>query len=69
MSGLVTQQPEISAAQLFRLPAQSTLIITVNNRLARRIGLDFALDLRTRNLAVAELPAIVPLTAWIRQEF
>ena len=69
MSGLVAQQPEISAAQLFRLPAQSTLIITVNNRLARRIGLDFALDLRTRNLAVAELPAIVPLTAWIRQEF
>lgn len=69
MSGIVADLPEISAAQLFRLPARSTLIITVNNRLARRIGLDFAQDLRIRGIVVAELPAIAPLMAWIRQQF
>lgn len=69
MSGIIADLPEISPAQLFRLPARSTLIITVNNRLARRIGLEFAQDLRNRNLVVAEFPAIVPLTAWIRQVF
>ena len=69
MSGLIAALPEISPAQLFRLPARSTLIVTVNNRLARRIGLEFAQDLRNRNLVVSELPAIVPLMAWIRQMF
>lgn len=69
MSGIVADLPEISAAQLFCLPARSTLIVTVNNRLARRIGLDFAQDLRARGLVVAELPSIVPLMAWIRQQF
>ena len=69
MTGRIAELPEISTAHLFRLPAHSTLIITVNNRLARRIGLEFAQDLRNRSLVVAELPAIVPLMTWIRQAF
>ena len=69
MSGFIADLPELSPAQLFRLPAQSTLIVTVNNRLARRMGMEFAQDLRNRDLVVAELPSIVPLTAWIRREF
>ena len=69
MSGIVADLPELSWAQFFLLPAPSTLIITVNNRLARRIGMEYAHDLRNRDLVVAELPSIVPLTAWIRREF
>ena len=69
MSGIVADLPGLSWAQFFLLPAPSTLIITVNNRLARRIGMEYAHDLRNRDLVVAELPSIVPLTAWIRREF
>ena len=69
MSVMIADLPAMTSDQLFALPPRSTLVLTVNNRLARRIGLEFASHLRSNKLDVAEYPAIVPLSAWIRQEF
>lgn len=56
----------ISPDELAELPGDETLVLTVNNRLARRIlaELSRGLDARRRVMAV---PAIVPLGAWLRQ--
>ncbi|KAF0814209.1 hypothetical protein IGB42_01106 [Andreprevotia sp. IGB-42] len=50
--------------QLQRLPATQTVVLTVNNRLARRLHAEFARRLEEAGLAVAELPAILPISAW-----
>ncbi|SAI65626.1 Inactivated superfamily I helicase [Bordetella ansorpii] len=46
------------------LPAADTLVLTVNNRLARRLVLDLAGLLR-RDRQVSELPRVMPLSAWL----
>lgn len=46
------------------LPASQTLVLTVNNRLARRLTLDLAAQLR-RERQVSELPRVLPLGAWL----
>lgn len=47
-----------------QLPAAQTLLLTVNNRLARRLTLDLAGQLR-RERQVSELPGVLPLAAWL----
>lgn len=66
---MIADLPAMTSDQLFALPPRSTLVLTVNNRLARRIGMEFASHLRSNQVDVAEYPAIIPLSAWIRQEF
>lgn len=51
--------PDVAA-----LPAAGTLVLTVNNRLARRLVLDLAQQLR-RERQVSELPRVMPLSAWL----
>lgn len=50
--------------QIAALPAADTLVLTVNNRLARRLVLDLASHLR-RERQVSELPRVLPLSAWL----
>lgn len=54
----------ISLEHVGRLPAAQTLVLTVNNRLARRLTLDLASQLR-RERQVSELPRVLPLGAWL----
>lgn len=54
----------ISLEHVGRLPAAQTLVLTVNNRLARRLTLDLAGQLR-RERQVSELPRVLPLGAWL----
>ena len=54
----------ISLEDAGRLPAAQTLVLTVNNRLARRLTLDLAGQLR-RERQVSELPRVLPLGAWL----
>lgn len=54
----------ISLEHVGRLPADQTLVLTVNNRLARRLTLDLAGRLR-RERQVSELPRVLPLGAWL----
>lgn len=56
----------ISLEQAGQLPAAHTLVLTVNNRLARRLTLDLAAQLR-RERQVSELPRVLPLAAWIAE--
>jgi len=51
--------PDVAA-----LPAARTLVLTVNNRLARRLVLELA-DLLRRERQVSELPRVAPLSAWL----
>jgi probable DNA repair protein len=46
------------------LPAADTLVLTVNNRLARRLVQELATHLR-RERQVSELPRVLPLSAWL----
>jgi len=52
--------------QAAALPAADTLVLTVNNRLARRLVLDLAGLLR-RERQVSELPRVLPLSAWLAE--
>ncbi len=56
----------ITLEQVGRLPAAQTLVLTVNNRLARRLTLDLAAQLR-RERQVSELPRVLPLAAWLAE--
>ena len=51
--------PELSLPDIGGLPAAGTLVLTVNNRLARRLTLELAGLLRAER-QVSELPRIVP---------
>ncbi|MGN6580766.1 MAG: PD-(D/E)XK nuclease family protein [Bordetella sp.] len=51
-------------AQIAALPAADTLVLTVNNRLARRLVQELAAQLR-RERQVSELPRVLPLSAWL----
>ena len=63
---MIATHTEVSLQDLVCLPSTETLIITVNNRYARRIlaELSSRLDDARRVIAV---PDIVPLSAWLRQ--
>src|SRR3546814_16754264 len=54
----------ITLEQAGKLPAARTLVLTVYNRLARRLTLDLAAQLR-RERRVNELPRVFPLAAWL----
>lgn len=51
-------------SQIAALPAADTLVLTVNNRLARRLVQELAAHLR-RERQVSELPRVLPLSAWL----
>ncbi|SMC25254.1 probable DNA repair protein [Andreprevotia lacus DSM 23236] len=53
---------------LHALPAAQTVVLTVNNRLARRLNTAFVQQLVHNGQAAAELPAILPLAAWHAQQ-
>ena len=59
--------PRVSFSELSQREAAQTTVLTVNNRLARRIVQDFALLTRTQT-KVGEIPLIVPLSGWISQQ-
>ena len=59
--------PRVSFSELSQREAAQTTVLTVNNRLARRIVQDFALLTRTQT-KVSEIPLIVPLSGWISQQ-
>ncbi|OZI71030.1 PD-(D/E)XK nuclease family protein [Bordetella genomosp. 12] len=63
MSSLA-QLPACDTAQLGDLPCAGTLVLTVNNRLSRRLTLELAARLRA-DRQVSELPRILPLSAWL----
>lgn len=48
------------------MPAAGTLVLTVNNRLSRRLTLELAGLLRQER-QVSELPRILPLSAWLAE--
>ena len=56
----------ITLAGLLTLDSQRTLVITVNNRHARRLLSQLSASLRA-DRRVMPLPSIVPLSAWYRQ--
>jgi len=58
--------PTLPYAELAALPAQGSLVLTVNNRLARQLIADRARDLGPQRQA-AELPRILPLSAWLAE--
>ncbi|MFU1982820.1 PD-(D/E)XK nuclease family protein [Bordetella hinzii] len=56
--------PACDATRLADLPCAGTLVLTVNNRLSRRLTLELAARLRA-DRQVSELPRILPLSAWL----
>jgi len=56
----------VSSAHLLDLDSQTTLVMTVNNRHARRLLADLSGAMQN-DQRVVPLPAIVPLSAWFRQ--
>ena len=64
MSYTPESRAPITLEQAGQLPASHTLVLTVNNRLARRLTLDLAGQLR-RERQVSELPRVLPLSAWL----
>jgi hypothetical protein len=59
--------PRVSFSELSQREAAQTTVLTVNNRLARRIVQDFAVLRRTQT-TVGEIPLIVPWSGWISQQ-
>lgn len=57
---------QLDCTELLQLPSEETLVLTVNNRFARRILSDLQLSLRGQKKAIA-VPDIMPLSAWLRQ--
>lgn len=66
MPELHTDMPRIDIAALADMPAGGTLVLTVNNRWARRLTQALAERLRSTR-QVSELPHIVPLASWYRE--
>lgn len=62
-----SELPRLAYADLASLPAQGTLVLTVNNRLARQLIGELAQRLGPQRQA-AELPRILPLSAWLAEE-
>lgn len=58
--------PDLSLPDIGGLPAAGLLVLTVNNRLSRRLTLDLAGLLRQER-QVSELPRILPLSAWLAE--
>jgi probable DNA repair protein len=58
--------PDLSLPDIGGLPASGTLVLTVNNRLSRRLTLELAGLLRQER-QVSELPRILPLSAWLAE--
>ena len=67
MTASGVELPLVSHAELATMPADGTLVLTVNNRLARQLIADMALELGP-NQQAAELPRILPLSAWLAEE-
>ncbi|UAN00182.1 PD-(D/E)XK nuclease family protein [Achromobacter mucicolens] len=57
---------DLSLPDIASLPAADTLVLTVNNRLSRRLTLELAGLLRQER-QVSELPRILPLSAWLAE--
>ncbi|KRC84524.1 PD-(D/E)XK nuclease superfamily protein [compost metagenome] len=57
---------DLSLPDIAGLPAADTLVLTVNNRLSRRLTLELAGLLRQER-QVSELPRILPLSAWLAE--
>ena len=62
----VPDLPGLAPAGLAALPAADTLVLTVNNRLARRLVADLAAGFAPGQ-RVAEIPRIMPLSAALRE--
>jgi len=58
--------PDLSLPDIGGMPAADTLVLTVNNRLSRRMTLELAGLLRQER-QVSELPRILPLSAWLAE--
>ncbi|SSW69832.1 PD-(D/E)XK nuclease family protein [Achromobacter agilis] len=58
--------PDLSLPDIGGMPAAGTLVLTVNNRLSRRLTLELAGLLRQER-QVSELPRILPLSAWLAE--
>lgn len=58
--------PDLSLPDIAGMPAADTLVLTVNNRLSRRLTLELAALLRQER-QVSELPRILPLSAWLAE--
>ncbi|MPT26849.1 MAG: hypothetical protein E2602_08010 [Achromobacter sp.] len=58
--------PDLSLPGIGALPAADLLVLTVNNRLSRRLTLELAGLLRQER-QVSELPRILPLSAWLAE--
>ncbi|MFU2000055.1 PD-(D/E)XK nuclease family protein [Bordetella avium] len=61
---LLSDLPSCDTPGLGDLPCAGTLVLTVNNRLSRRLTLELAAQLRLGR-QVSELPRILPLSAWL----
>lgn len=64
MQDLLPFEESVDLAALVELVPARTLVLTVNNRLARRLTLDLAARFRAER-QVSELPRIMPLSAWL----
>src|SRR3546814_21117376 len=58
--------PAITLEELARLDAENVLVLTVNNRHARRVLAEMSASL-TGTRSVMTVPDIIPLSAWLRQ--
>ncbi|AEC18628.1 hypothetical protein PT7_0088 [Pusillimonas sp. T7-7] len=58
--------PSITLEELARLDAENVLVLTVNNRHARRVLAEMSASL-TGTRSVMAVPDIIPLSAWLRQ--
>ncbi|TAL77205.1 MAG: hypothetical protein EPN76_08780 [Burkholderiaceae bacterium] len=61
-----TEPEQVSLNDLAGLPSMATLVLTVNNRHARRILADLSAMLDAQRQVMA-LPDIMPVSAWLRQ--
>lgn len=66
MQDAIASFPSLTLSDLCELSAADTLLLTVNNRHARRVTLALAARLRTLRQA-SELPRILPLSAWLAE--
>ncbi len=63
---MIAHMPSISLQDVTSLDSQTTLVLTVNNRHARRLVAEFSASLNDQQRVMA-LPDILPLGAWMRQ--
>lgn len=63
---MIADMPSISLRDVTTLDSQTTLVLTVNNRHARRLVAEFSASLNDQQRVMA-LPDILPLSAWMRQ--